>query len=151
MLISFHFLHPDGGFHGSLNQTICFHPPVSTQTPCLTLYPLSQMDHDPRNPTYIASQGPLASTVADFWQVKLYSPSILHRVICLCLQLWGKNHSRGTLRLTQRFDLVYQLVSVQEGSVWNEVEHKETKRICTFSVSYTVTEDILISSILKFI
>ncbi|XP_061569593.1 receptor-type tyrosine-protein phosphatase N2 [Cololabis saira] len=27
------------------------------------------MDHDPRNPTYIASQGPLASTVADLWQM----------------------------------------------------------------------------------
>ncbi|XP_029385196.1 receptor-type tyrosine-protein phosphatase N2 [Echeneis naucrates] len=27
------------------------------------------MDHDPRNPTYIASQGPLPSTVADLWQM----------------------------------------------------------------------------------
>lgn len=30
-----------------------------------------QFDHDPRQPSYIATQGPLAHTVADFWQVSL--------------------------------------------------------------------------------
>ena len=29
----------------------------------------AQMDHDPRNPAYIVTQGPLAHTVADFWQM----------------------------------------------------------------------------------
>ena len=29
----------------------------------------SVTDHDPRNPSYIVTQGPLAQTVADFWQM----------------------------------------------------------------------------------
>ena len=36
-----------------------------------------QMDHDPKNPSYIATQGPLAQTVSDFWQVGCYAMSIV--------------------------------------------------------------------------
>ena len=28
-----------------------------------------QTDHDPRNPSYIVTQGPLGQTVSDFWQM----------------------------------------------------------------------------------
>lgn len=33
-----------------------------------------QVDHDPRQPAYIATQGPLPHTVADFWQVSKIFP-----------------------------------------------------------------------------
>ena len=32
-------------------------------------FSICQSDHDPRNPSYIVTQGPLAQTVADFWQM----------------------------------------------------------------------------------
>lgn len=32
-----------------------------------------QTDHDPRNPAYVTTQGPLPHTVADFWQVSPYT------------------------------------------------------------------------------
>lgn len=48
-------------------------PPKHCVTHCSLSLSVSQMDHDPRNPTYISSQGPLPTTVADFWQVILNS------------------------------------------------------------------------------
>lgn len=80
------FLHPDGGYtHTGHNLNTVSH----------TVFPLSQMDHDPRNPTYISSQGPLPTTVADFWQVILTSIHCgLSSFTDFFIQRWGywKNH-----------------------------------------------------------
>ncbi|CAM9605717.1 unnamed protein product [Lampetra fluviatilis] len=60
------------------------------------------MDHDPRNPAYIAAQSPLAETVADFWQMVWESSCVV--IVMLspleeqgteqCFHYWPEDGSR---------------------------------------------------------
>ncbi|XP_050691832.1 uncharacterized protein LOC126983235 isoform X2 [Eriocheir sinensis] len=47
-------------------------------------------DHDPRNPTYIATQGPLEATAADFWQLVWEQGSV---VVVMLSRLTENGHS----------------------------------------------------------
>eukprot|EP00918_Siedleckia_nematoides_P051292 GHVU01112242.1.p1 GENE.GHVU01112242.1~~GHVU01112242.1.p1 ORF type:complete len:571 (+),score=52.83 GHVU01112242.1:3-1715(+) len=58
-------------------------------------------DHDPRNPAYIATQGPLSHTVADFWQMIWEQGSVV--IVCLC------NH-------TEDGEVTFQRYWPEEGS-----------------------------------
>ncbi len=45
---------------------------------------LLQTDHDPRNPAYIVTQGPMAHTVADFWQMVWEQGSVVLVMLSRC-------------------------------------------------------------------
>uniref|UniRef100_A0A1A8CM67 Protein tyrosine phosphatase, receptor type, N polypeptide 2 n=1 Tax=Nothobranchius kadleci TaxID=1051664 RepID=A0A1A8CM67_NOTKA len=102
------------------------------------------MDHDPRNPTYVASQGPLVSTVADFWQmVWEQSVSIIAMVTAeeesgreKSYRYWPRLGSRhntvtyGRFKITTRFRTdsgcyattglkIKHLLTGQERTVWH--------------------------------
>lgn len=59
------------------------------------------MDHDPRNPAYIATQGPLPHTVADFWQMVWEQGSIVvvnltrltENSVTVCHRYWPEEGS----------------------------------------------------------
>lgn len=62
---------------------------------------LLQTDHDPRNPAYIATQGPLPHTVADFWQMVWEQGSVVivmltrltENGVSMCQRYWPEEGS----------------------------------------------------------
>ena len=59
------------------------------------------MDHDPRNPAYIITQGPMTHTVADFWQMVWEQGSVVIVMLSklsengyqLCQRYWPEEGS----------------------------------------------------------
>lgn len=66
-----------------------------------TYYVLSQTDHDPRNPAYIAAAGPMAHTAPDFWQMVWEQGSVVMVMLTrltengqqLCHRYWPEEGS----------------------------------------------------------
>lgn len=66
------------------------------------LQSLPKTDHDPRNPAYIAAQGPLADTAADWWQLVWEQGSVVLVMLTrlteggttLCHRYWPEEGSQ---------------------------------------------------------
>lgn len=78
-----------------------------------------QIDHDPRMPAYIATQGPLSHTIADFWQV---SP---HEWVW-DIKTMGEAFSRWGLDFCSQVDFVC-VERVAKGSAHIYVASRETR------------------------
>lgn len=61
----------------------------------------SQTDHDPRNPAYIATQGPLPNTAPDLWQmvweqgcvVIVMLTRLIENEVAMCHRYWPEEGS----------------------------------------------------------
>lgn len=72
-----------------------------------------QTDHDPRNPAYIATQGPLATTTADFWQLVWEQGSV---VIVMLTKLNENGHTLCHHYWPQEGSQLYHIYEVQRYS-----------------------------------
>lgn len=66
----------------------CHAPPGPTTRSVTPPFPL-QIEHDPRMPAYIATQGPLSHTIADFWQVSVTQRRQRAGTGAFPVQLWS--------------------------------------------------------------
>ncbi len=77
---------------------------------------MKKTDDDPKNPAYIATQGPLMNTSADFWQMVWEQRSVV--LVNLC-----RSVENGTLKCFQYWPSngfeVYGKFEVMEGSTLN--------------------------------
>lgn len=78
-----------------------------------------QTDHDPRNPAYIATQGPLAETSADFWQmvweqgcvVIVMLTRLVENDVVLCHRYWPEEGSELYHIYEVNFRIIYRTLA----------------------------------------